>query len=85
MAQTKEIEIEGVKYTFQRIPTREWLRLQERCTSRRGQISPEKLASEVLEHIVIDPKVKIDDFDVPFTMEEVVAEAYNFQHGTKVL
>ena len=84
-AQTKKVTIEGVEYTFQRIPTREWIRLQERCQDRRGNISTERLASEILEHIVVEPKVKIDDFEIPAVMEEVVAEAYNFQHGKKVL
>ncbi len=84
MPNSKKYTVDGVEYTFQKIPPREWIRLRKRCT-KNNNVDEEKFYDEVLEHIVIEPKVKLDDFDDNATLEEVVAEAVNFQHGKQIL
>ena len=81
----KTIEINGTEYTLQRISNTEWLKMQERATDRRGNISVLKFSKEILEHILVEPRMKIDDFETTAEMEEVVAEAVNFQHGKDLI
>ena len=77
----KTENINGVEYTFQKMPPRQWARLQDRCQNRYGVSLMEKLFSEILEHIVIDPKITLDDFQDWDTVEEVVRAASRFQRG----
>jgi hypothetical protein len=80
----KKVKVNGVEYTLQKMPAREWIRLRKRCT-KNGNFDEEKFMDEILEHIVVDPKVKLDDFEEYADLEEVVAEAVNFQSGRQVL
>ena len=77
-------KIKGNEYTFQKLPAREWIRLRKRCT-KNNNFDEEKFMDEVLEHIVVEPKKTIDDFEDYAELEEVVAEAVNFQSGKQVL
>ena len=63
MSKEKKETIEGVEYTFKKLPPREWARLRDRCKNRHGNILEENMMSEVLEKIVVDPPVKLDDFE----------------------
>lgn len=72
------------EYTFQKISPREWMRLRKRC-SKNGVLDDEKFADEVLEHIVIEPKVKLDDFEDYGEVEDLVSAAVNFQYGKAIL
>lgn len=85
MAQQKKVTIAGVEYTLQKLPPREYTRLRARSSDRSGLLNEERYLDEVLEHIVVDPKVKLDDFEDYAAVEEVVAEATNFQHGRRVI
>lgn len=80
----KIVKINGTDYTLQKISAREWIRMRKRCT-KNNNFDDEKFIEEILEHIIIDPKRKIDDFDDYAELEEVVAEAVNFQSGRQVL
>lgn len=77
----KTENINGVEYTFQKMPPRQWARLLDRCTNRHGVALQEKLLSEVLEHIVVDPKVTLDDFEDWEVVQDVVSAAASFQRG----
>ena len=83
-AQTKKIKVDDVEYTLQKLPAREWIRLRKRCT-KGNNFDEEKFVDEILEYIVVDPKQTLDDFEDYGTLEEVVAEAVNFQSGKQVL
>ena len=78
------MKIFGTEYTFQKITAREWIRLKKRCT-KNGNFDEEKFIDEVLEHIVVEPKKTLDDFENYAELEEVVAEAVNFQSGKQLL
>ena len=72
MSKEKKETIEGVEYTFKKLPPREWARLCDRCKNRHGHIMEENLMSEILDHIVIDPddtpevefEIEIADFEM---------------------
>ena len=80
MSQQK-INVNDTEYTLQKIKPREWLRLKERCKNKHGQPNEEKMYEEVLEHIVVSPKKKLDDFEDMADLEGVVAAAIRFQLG----
>jgi len=81
MTKEKKQTVQGVEYTFQKLPPRQWVRLRDRCKNRFGNIMEETFTSEVLEHIVIDPKTTLDDFDEWEAAQEVVNAAITFQLG----
>lgn len=75
----KTVTIDGTDYTLQKIPPRQWLRLRQRTKDKNGNPIDENLYDEILEHIVVAPKMKIDDFEELETLEEVVKAAITFQ------
>lgn len=75
------ITVKDVEYTLQKISPREWLRLKGRCKNKHGQLNEENFYSEILKHIVVNPKVTLDDFDDVADLEAVVAPAVRFQTG----
>ena len=80
----KKVEIRGVEYTLKKIPPREWARLRDRCKNRFGNIIEEKFLEEVLEHLVVNPKKSIDDFDDWGECQEVANAAIEFHLGDSV-
>ena len=52
--------------------------MQNRTQDKFGNPILEKLYEEILKHIVVEPKVTIDDFKTK-ELEEVAAEAMRFQ------
>lgn len=77
----KNETINGKDYTFQKVTPREWLRMKGRSKNKHGQIIEETFYSEILKHIVVSPKITLDDFEDVKEMEEVVAAAVRFQTG----
>ena len=77
----KKVEIQGKEYTLKKIPPREWARLRDRCKNRFGVMSEEKFLSEIFEHMVVNPRVSLDDFEDYDECQEVSNAAIEFQHG----
>ncbi len=77
----KKVEIRGVEYTLKKIPPREWARLRDRCKNRFGNIIEEKFLSEIFEHLVVNPKLSLDDFEDWDVCQEVANAAVEFQLG----
>lgn len=77
----KKVTINGTEYTLQKVTPREWLRMRDRCKNKHGQPIEERMYDEVLEHIVVHPKKKLDDFIDLQELEELVAAAIRFQRG----
>jgi hypothetical protein len=75
---TKIIKVGEKEYTLQKIAVREWLKLRKRCKVE-GELDDEMFYAEILEHIVVAPKVSIDDFEEIEDLEEVMKEAITFQ------
>lgn len=73
--------VNDTEYTYQKVSPREWLRLKGRSKNKHGQVNEETFYTEILKHIVVNPKVTLDDFDDVKHLEEVVAPAVRFQQG----
>lgn len=75
----KEITIDEVTYTLQRIPFKSYLEINDRCTNKNGVLMKTPYAEELFKHCVVVPKVKLADFDenVPAGME-LVGEIESF-------
>jgi len=80
----KKIEIRGVEYTLKKLPPREWARLRDRCKNRFGNILEEKFLAEVFEHLVVNPKRSLDDFEDWDECQEIANVAVEFQLGTSI-
>ncbi len=81
MAKQKKETIQGVEYTFQKVPPREWARLRDRSKNRFGNMIEETFLSEIFKHIVVDPKTSLDDFEEWEEAQEVANAAIIFQLG----
>lgn len=75
----KTVNVFGQDYVLQKIMPREWIKLRRRCKDSKGELDDEKFYSEILQHIVVNPKMTIDDFEEIEDLEEVVKEAITFQ------
>ena len=83
MKKTVEIKIKGEekKVTLQNIPAREALALRKRCKDGKD-IDEVKFYEELLEHVVVTPKLTIDDFDYDIgSLEELMTEVIKFVYG----
>ncbi len=78
----KTVRVGQTDYTLQRMSPREWARLRDRCKNRFGNMMEETFMSEVLKHIVVSPRVTLDDFDLWEDAQEVCNEAITFQLGS---
>lgn len=77
----KKVEVNGTEYTLQKLPVREALELRQKWGSKEtaSGVDDIKMAELCLEHIVVVPKVKIDDFEDVSVLEKLVVECINFQ------
>lgn len=70
----------GAEYTFQKVAPVDWLDiLDEVEVEKKGQ--RRRLYSNVLEHVVVQPKLAPKDFEDFGEMDEVVTAAIRFQQG----
>lgn len=79
---TKKVTVNDVEYTLQKLPVREALKLRDSWLEN-GVVNQEKMYDKLLEHIVVMPKVKLDDFDDLETVEALGMECVNFVYGSK--
>ncbi|MEI5946472.1 hypothetical protein ETJ91_00390 [Bacillus albus] len=77
---THTSKVEKKEYLFQKVAPSTWLDIMDevdenKATRRRS------LYSAVLENIVVQPKVKLDDFEDSAELDDVVLSAIRFQQG----
>lgn len=70
--------INGVEYTFQSIPFYSYLQLVDRHKNKNGIVQQAPYIKELIEHVVVDPKVSVHDFDDDF---EAAVELVNEIEG----
>ncbi|MEC0092886.1 hypothetical protein [Paenibacillus macquariensis] len=75
-SKTKEAE-----YTFQHPGVRTVSKIKDAAMNKHGVVLEERLAEEVLKHVIVSPKMKIDDFDDYKEYTEVINAAYAFISG----
>lgn len=78
----KTVNIHGVDYVFQKLPPRQALEVREQWHVD-GVPSEIKMFELILEHIVVKPKVTLDDFEDLVVVEDLVKEAMQYQYKTK--
>ncbi|MCZ8518886.1 hypothetical protein [Paenibacillus caseinilyticus] len=75
-------KVTGKQYIFQFPGIRAVQQIRDRVKNRFGVASDEKSADEVLKYVVVDPKMRIEDFgDDIAEFNEVVGAAINFMNG----
>jgi hypothetical protein len=76
----------GNKYKFQRVLPSAWIDIVDKTTLPTGKRDRKSYIRELLEHVVVQPKMSIDDFagegfgDFD-ELDEVVGAAIRFQQG----
>ncbi|OPA77513.1 hypothetical protein BVG16_13760 [Paenibacillus selenitireducens] len=71
----------GNKFVFQHPGVRMVSKINDASKNKHGVVSEERLAEEMLKHVVVDPKMKIDDFTNYKEYSEVINSAYAFISG----
>ena len=75
----KTVIIEGKKYLLQHPGARWYIQCTDRCTNKFGIIVQENYLTELLNNVVVEPKVKIDDFeDDVYSLERLGNEITTF-------
>lgn len=75
--------INGTEYTFQKLPVMAAFELREQFMTEHMGINRKKAYPLILEHIVVHPKKKMEDFEDISELDDVVTAAINFQYGGK--
>lgn len=79
----KKVKVDGVEYSLQKLPIRQALELREKWQAD-GTIHEPTMYDLVLEHIVVNPKVIMEDFgEEVIVLEELIGKALNYQYKTK--
>ena len=74
-------EIDGVTYTAQFNGISEFLKMIDECKDANGNNSPLELGEYICENIIVDPKIKIDDFENLDTYNKVIKWGLNVAQG----
>ncbi|MDH6674465.1 hypothetical protein M2277_005161 [Paenibacillus sp. LBL] len=75
----------GKNYVFQFPGVRQVTKITDRIKNKHGVASDERLSEEMLSNVVVEPKVKLEDFKDPAgykELGEVVHAAFAFITGT---
>lgn len=78
----KEVRVDGIDYKLQKLPTRAGLELRQECR-RGGDIDDIKFYEELLEHVVVDPKLDLDSFESIGHLEKLMLEVIEYQYQGK--
>jgi len=80
----KEVVVEGVTYTIQKMPLKAYLEMEDRNTSSRGVLLKAGYMADMLKHCVIRPKnVTLANFDDDFTAASQLVDEIERFHKSK--
>lgn len=71
----------GNNYVFQFPGVRTVSKINDASKNKFGVVMEERLADEMLKHVIVEPKMKIDDFVSYQEYSEVINAAYAFISG----
>ncbi|GBF73052.1 hypothetical protein PA598K_01337 [Paenibacillus sp. 598K] len=71
----------GKEYKLQHPGVRAVTKITDRIKNKHGIPSDERLAEEMLQYVVVEPKMRLDDFDSYAEMTEIVGKAFAFITG----
>ena len=78
----KTVTVGGEEYVLQKLPVRPGLELRQRCRSG-SEVDDIKFYEELLEHVVMKPKKKLDDFDDIGNLEDLMLKVIEYQYQGK--
>lgn len=76
----KTVEVKGKKYVLQKLPIRKALQIRQKWTLPSGITDDVTMYDECLEHIVVSPKVRMEDFEDLSELEALITECVFFQY-----
>lgn len=79
----KTVTVEGKDYVLQKLPVRQALALRQSWTLPTGMTDDVTMYDACLKHIVVNPKVTIEDFDNIAELEQLIGECVFFQYVEK--
>ncbi|QCT02725.1 hypothetical protein E6C60_2577 [Paenibacillus algicola] len=79
--QKKYTSKSGKDYVYQFPGVRAVSKINDASKNKFGVVLEEKLADEMLKHVIVEPKMKIDDFASYQEYSEVINAAYAFISG----
>lgn len=71
----------GNEFTFQHPGVRMVSKINDSSKNKHGVVLEERLSEEVLKHVIVEPKMKIENFDDYKEYSEVINAAYAFIAG----
>lgn len=71
----------GATYVFQFPGVRAVSKINDASKNKFGVVMEERLSEEMLKHVIVQPKLKIDDFESYEEYSEVINAAYAFISG----
>ncbi|HBZ80914.1 MAG TPA: hypothetical protein DEP07_11075 [Brevibacillus sp.] len=71
----------GNTYTFQHPGVRMVSKINDASKNKHGVMMEERLSEEILKHVIVQPKMKIDDFGDYQEYQETINAAYAFISG----
>lgn len=77
---THTSKVEKKEYLFQKVAPSNWLDIMDEVDENKAS-RRRSLYTAVLENIVVQPKVKLDDFEDSAELDDVVLSAIRFQQG----
>ena len=63
MAKQAKVEIEGKEFILQHPGARAATQMRDRCKNKNGHLHEENFYSELMKHVIVQPKVDWDYFD----------------------
>jgi len=75
---TKTVTVNGQEYKLQSVPPSWYYDLVSRAQNSGGRIDIKLLNAELVENVVVDPKISIDDFETPGDANKILKEIRNF-------
>lgn len=79
----EKVVVDGKEYKLQAMPLRDYMKVIDRCSNNSGNLMKEAYSDALLENCVIEPKVKLEDFDEDFASGmALVAEVERFLSST---
>ncbi|SMB95350.1 hypothetical protein SAMN00017405_0387 [Desulfonispora thiosulfatigenes DSM 11270] len=79
MLKQKTVKINGKEFTIQRIPFKSYMDMIDRHSNKYGILMKSPYIEELFKHCVINPKIKMSDFDDDFeTAGKLVNEIESF-------
>lgn len=78
----KTVTVDSEEYVLQKLPVRPGLELRQRARNG-NDVDDIKFYEELLEHVVMKPKKKLDDFDDIGHLENLMVKVIEYQYQGK--